>query len=57
MGKVNDCSIWYHLHKLKKCEKHPWRSVISVMGVFHIFLNCANGIKLSKTSQMFEKIY
>ena len=43
--------------QVKKCEKHPWRSVISIMGVFHIFLNCTNGTKLSKTSQMFEKIY
>ena len=23
---VTLCAIWYHLHNLQKCEKHPWMS-------------------------------
>ena len=39
--------------QFKKREKHPWKSVTfiySSMGVFHVFLTCANGTKSSKAS-------
>ena len=43
------CAIWYHLHSLKKRQKHPQRSLTfsKVAG----FLNCTNGTKSRKGSR------
>ena len=38
------CTIWYHLDDLKKVKK--------LMESFSRFLNCTNGAKSSKASQI-----
>ena len=46
--------------QFKKREKHRWRSVtfskVADFSLFHVFLNCTNGTKSSKASEMFPMI-
>ena len=45
--------MWYRFVQFKKRQKHPWRSdTLSKNTSFIRFLNCANGIKSPKASQM-----
>ena len=56
------CAIWHHLHNLKNMKNTHGEVLLLVKlqakvtlldGCFSRFLNCANDIKLRKTSQMF----
>ena len=51
------CVICYHLHNLKNV-KNTYAAVLlliklQALVVFHIFLNCINGTKSRKASQIF----
>ena len=56
------CAIWYHLYNLKNVKKQSWRGftlvpptllkVILFHGCFSRFLNCTNGTKSRKVSNI-----
>ena len=55
---VMRCAIWYQLHNVKNVKTTHRGVLLKVLkvalldGCFSRFLNCANGTKLRKPSQM-----
>ena len=47
------CVIWYPLYNLKNVKKTRPSVTFNKVGCFSRFLNCTNGTKSRKTSQIF----